>query len=52
MISYVLKKKQQPTKLIEKEIRFVVTRVGDEGWGNWMKIIKRYNTGLPWWRSG
>ena len=30
------------TKLIEKEIRFVVTGVGGREKGNWMKGIKRY----------
>ena len=34
--------KNKQNKLIEKEIRFVVTRGGGWGEGNWMKVVKRY----------
>ena len=37
MISHVESKTN-----IEKEIRFVVSRCMGEGWGNWVKVIKRY----------
>ena len=41
---YSIKNKQtkNATKFIEKEIRFVVTRVGGDGWGNWRKVVRRY----------
>lgn len=26
----------------EKEIGFVVTRGGGRGWGNWIKVVKKY----------
>lgn len=35
-------KRKKHTKLIEKEIRVVVTRGGGEEKGNWRKVVKRY----------
>ena len=39
IILYTLKT-NQTYKLIEKEIRFVIIRIGKRG--NWMKVFKRY----------
>ena len=30
------------TKLREKEDRLAVTTGGDEGWGKWMNVVKRW----------
>lgn len=36
----------QNAKLIEKEIRFVITKVGSREGRNWKKLDKRYNSAV------